>query len=56
MKARQKIDRSEPTPFPEGLAKPALRTLANSGFDHLEQLASVPEEEVRACTESVQTP
>ena len=33
--------------FPQGLAQPALRALANAGFDHLEQLASVPEEKVR---------
>ena len=36
------------TPFPDGLAQPALRALANAGFDHLEQLASVSEEEVRS--------
>jgi hypothetical protein len=30
------------TPFPK-LAKPALRALAGAGYDHLEQLASVPE-------------
>jgi hypothetical protein len=31
------------TPFPKGLAQPALRALAGAGYDHLEQLASVPE-------------
>jgi hypothetical protein len=31
------------TPFPKGLARPALRALAGAGYDHLEQLASVPE-------------
>ena len=30
------------TPFPK-LPQPALRALANAGFDHLEQLADVPE-------------
>jgi hypothetical protein len=30
------------TPFPK-LAQPALRALAGAGYDHLEQLASVPE-------------
>jgi uncharacterized protein YdhG (YjbR/CyaY superfamily) len=36
------------TPFPKGLAQPALRALASAGFDHLEQLASVSEEDVRS--------
>lgn len=36
------------TPFPEGLAQPALRALANAGYDRLEQLASVSEEVVRS--------
>jgi len=36
------------TPFPEGLAQPALRALANAGIDHLEQLAGVTEENVRS--------
>jgi len=31
------------TPFPPGLAKAALRALANAGYTHLEQLATVPE-------------
>jgi hypothetical protein len=31
------------TPLPKGLAQPALRALAGAGYDHLEQLASVPE-------------
>jgi hypothetical protein len=31
------------TPFPKGLDQPALRALASAGYDHLEQLASVPE-------------
>ena len=35
------------TPFPKGLAQPALRALASAGYDHLEQLAGVPESEVR---------
>jgi uncharacterized protein YdhG (YjbR/CyaY superfamily) len=39
---------SNRTPFPEGLAQPALRALANAGYDHLEQLASVSEEDVRS--------
>jgi hypothetical protein len=30
------------TPFPK-LAQPALRALAGAGYDHLEQLTSVPE-------------
>jgi hypothetical protein len=30
------------TPFPK-LAQPALRALAGAGYDHLEQLANVPE-------------
>lgn len=37
---------SNGTPFPEGLAQPALRALAYAGYDHLEQLASVSEEDV----------
>ena len=36
------------TPFPDGLAQPALRALANAGIDRLEQLADVPEEDVRS--------
>ena len=36
------------TPFPNGLAQPALRALASAGYDHLEQLAGLPESEVRA--------
>ena len=36
------------TPFPKGLAQPALRALASAGYDHLEQLAAVPASEVRA--------
>ena len=36
------------TPFPKGLAQPALRALANAGFDHLEQFANVSEEDVRS--------
>jgi uncharacterized protein YdhG (YjbR/CyaY superfamily) len=36
------------TPFPSGLAQPALRALANAGIDHLEQLASISEEDVRS--------
>ncbi len=39
---------SSRTPFPEGLAQPALRALANAGCDHLEQLVSVSEEDVRS--------
>jgi hypothetical protein len=39
---------SNRTPFPDGLAQPALRALANAGYDHLEQLASVSEEDVRS--------
>jgi hypothetical protein len=31
------------TAFPKALAQPALRALAAAGYDHLEQLASVPE-------------
>ena len=31
------------TPFPK-VAKPALRALAGAGYDHLEQLANVPED------------
>ena len=31
------------TPFPSGVSKPALRALAGAGFEHLEQLATVPE-------------
>ena len=36
------------TPFPNGLGQPALRALASAGYDHLEQLAGLPESEVRA--------
>jgi hypothetical protein len=36
------------TPFPNGLAQPALRALASAGYDHLEQLAGLPESDVRA--------
>ena len=39
---------SHKTPFPNGLAQPALRALASAGYDHLEQLSAVPESEVRA--------
>lgn len=35
------------TPFPEGLAQPALRALAGAGYENLEQLARVPEDDVR---------
>jgi len=35
------------TPFPVGLAQPALRALAGAGFKHLEQLVRVPESVVR---------
>jgi hypothetical protein len=35
------------TPLPEGLARPARRALTNAGLDHLEQLSTVPEAEVR---------
>lgn len=35
------------TPFPTGLAQPALRALSNAGFDHLEQLSTVSEAEAR---------
>lgn len=35
------------SPFPKGLAQPARRALAGAGYDHLEQLASVPEDDVR---------
>ena len=38
---------SNKTPFPKGLAQPALRALASAGYDHMEQLAGVPESEVR---------
>jgi hypothetical protein len=31
------------TPFPKGLAQPALRALASAGYDHLEQLCDVAE-------------
>jgi hypothetical protein len=31
------------SPLPKGLAQPALRALVGNGYDHLEQLASVPE-------------
>jgi hypothetical protein len=31
------------TPFPDGLAKPALRALASSGYDYLEQLTDATE-------------
>jgi hypothetical protein len=34
------------TPFPGGLAKPALRALAAAGYSHLEQLATVREAEL----------
>lgn len=39
---------SSRTPFPQGLAQPALRALANAKIDHLEQLAGVCEEDVRS--------
>lgn len=39
---------SNRTPFPEGLAQPALRALANAGYDHLEQLARASEKDVRS--------
>ncbi len=39
---------SSKSPFPPGLAQPALRALAGAGYDHLEQLASVPEADVRS--------
>lgn len=38
---------SRKSPFPAGLAQPALRALASAGYDHLEQLAAVTEVEVR---------
>lgn len=38
---------SSTTPLPKGLAQPALRALASAGYEHLEQLAAVPESEVR---------
>lgn len=38
---------SNKTPFPKWLAQPALRALADAGHDHLEQLAGLPESEVR---------
>ena len=44
---RHQTSTSKKTPFPKGLAQPALRALAGAGFDHLEQLAAVPESEVR---------
>jgi hypothetical protein len=44
MKKRSNTDK---TPFPKGLAQPALRALAGAGYNHLEQLATVPEAEVR---------
>lgn len=31
------------TPFPPGVAKPALRALAAAGYTHLEELAKVEE-------------
>lgn len=43
----KKTSTTTKTPFPEGLAQPALRALAGAGYDHLEQLARVPEEDVR---------
>jgi uncharacterized protein YdhG (YjbR/CyaY superfamily) len=36
------------TPFPDGIAQPALRALANAGIDRLEQLANVSDEDVRS--------
>jgi len=43
----QNNKRTQRTPFPDGLAQPALRALAGAGLDHLEQLSKVPEETVR---------
>ena len=31
------------TPFPKGLAQPALRALASAGYEHLEQLSTATE-------------
>lgn len=39
---------SNRTPFPEGLAQPALRALANAGCDYLEQLGKFAEADVRS--------
>jgi DNA-directed RNA polymerase alpha subunit len=36
-------DDAEKTPFPAGLAKPALRALDAAGYTHLEQLTAVSE-------------
>ena len=38
---------SQRTPFPVGLAQPAMRALARAGLHHLEQLSKVPEDAVR---------
>jgi uncharacterized protein YdhG (YjbR/CyaY superfamily) len=35
------------TPLPQGLAQPAMRALADAGIEHLEQVASLTEEDVR---------
>ena len=43
---KTKLDSTTKSPFPPGLAQPALRALAGAGYDHLEQLASVPEADV----------
>ena len=38
---------STKSPFPTGLAQPALRALAAAGYDHLERLADVSEDDIR---------
>ncbi len=40
---KHRTSTSNKTPFPKGLAQPALRALAGAGYDHLEQLAAAPE-------------
>lgn len=49
MKSRmKKTSLTTTTPFPDGLAQPALRALASAGYVHLEQLASVSADEIRS--------
>jgi hypothetical protein len=37
----------QPSDFPKGLAQPALRALAGSGYARLDQLAKVTEAEIK---------
>ena len=46
-RSMKKKTSSTKSPFPAGLAQPALRALAGAGYDHLEQLADVSEDDVR---------